>query len=334
MPRKQPKPKANTRPTQSPIPPMSKRRATIYLTCLITFLLVLLGGAVTNGLQLFAPVVIAVAASVGGLLLVAGTIYSFVFGAEYAKDFKSFFATVWKQAKKRLSFGISLIISAIISIVLVFLSIPLTHVPVGGKLLPPPIATLAASKHLLLKQQVPNCNNPPGVSWYVHVHSTYIFCTSSYLIMRDIRPNDAADMELAQVHYQTYNQTIFHVEVQLIFQNPSITSIFAGLLVQTPAQVNVTGGFTLVLSPTGKWELQEVFNGGDIEIIDNGIVKIDLHKPVILAVDVNGGVLVGSINGQQVTEYNDPLSPSPGRVDLEVQGIGAEIFFSNFELDG
>src|SRR6266851_5689590 len=116
MPRRQPKPKANTRPTQPPIPPMSKRRATIYLTCLITFLLVLLGGAVTSGLQLLAPVVIAVAASVGGLLLAAGTIYSFVFGAEYAKDFKSFFATVWKQARKRLSFGMSLIISASISI--------------------------------------------------------------------------------------------------------------------------------------------------------------------------------------------------------------------------
>jgi hypothetical protein len=153
--------------------------------------------------------------------------------------------------------------------------------------------------------------------------------------MQRISAHYYADIELAEVNHRTYNQTTFRVQVDMTFQNPTATANFAGILVQTPAQTGVAGGYIFLLDSLGQWQLQSVVTGTTIPIVEQGNVQIHPDQPTTIAVAVQSGELVGYINQAPVVWYNDTLNPLPGRVDLEVQEVAPSslIFFSDFELD-
>ena len=338
MPRRQSK---RGQPANTPTPPtpMSQRQATILLTCLYTLVWGVLWGIILTSIQKLPPVFGAIATGIQGFLSFGAVVLGAVLGTIYAKDIRSFFERIWKNARRVLSLSLGLILSIAIAICLVLISIPISQASVGsasGKLLPPPIATLAATKrHPLLKQKAPNCNNPNGTSWFVHEYGTYLSCSGLYLLMQRISPNSYADMELVQVNNAVYNQTTFRVQVQVTFQNPTDTGTFAAVLVQTPAQQNAVGGYIFTLNSEGQWQLQDVISGTNIPNVRSGEVSIDPSKPVTIAVGVRDGLLVGYINDQLIVSYNDNLNPLPGQVGLLVEGHSpsSPIFYSNFELD-
>src|SRR5258706_3984313 len=101
---------------------------------------------------------------------------------------------------------------------------------VTSTIAPNPTVTLSLPKwRPLLKQLAPDCNNSKGVAWYVHVNGTFEKCSGSSLLMQRISPQYYADMELIEINHMTYNQTTFHVQVQVTFQNPGDTGTLAGL---------------------------------------------------------------------------------------------------------
>jgi len=191
--------------------------------------------------------------------------------------------------------------------------------------------------HMLLRQLAPNCNNPQGVVWYVHSKGTSLSCSGSALAMQQISKY-FAEVDLVQVDGSTYSQTKFRVQVQVTFQNPHDIMTMAALLVQTPAAVNAVGGYLFVLSPAGKWYLQNVTATGGTQIVTNGSVSINSSQPVTITVEVRNSMLHCFINNRPVVSYTDNLNPSPGQVGLLVEGpsVGerSSVLYSNFELDG
>lgn len=205
--------------------------------------------------------------------------------------------------------------------------------------------TSAQSQHFqaqgwtpILQQPVPDCHNPQGVAWYVHRTGTSFSCKNTGLEMQQIAPHPYAEIDLASIHNTSYPQTVFHVQVQVRFQNSGDGSTSAAMLVQTPAPINAVGGYIFVLSPIGRWQLQYVQTQTAVPIVRSGFVSINAHQAVLLSVTVQNNVLQGFINNQQIVSQGDTLNPLPGDVGLLVEGSptavpSSLVLFSNFELD-
>ncbi len=313
--------------------PMSPVIATLLLACVCAILWGIVCGILLSAFGKLPPTIAIIASGIQGVILFIVA----VFGA-VGKTAKNFFGNIWKSARRPLSALLGIVVASIIALAIGLFSQSgeSATTPVLRNAPSASLSTLTAMKwHPLLKQPAPNCNNPRGTAWFVHVDGTYLTCRGSYLLMQRISPQHYADMELVQVNNHIYNQTAFRVQVQVMFQNPSDTQTAAALLVQTPAQVSAVGGFLLVLNSTGYWQLQNVITGTNIPVVRSGSVTINPNTPVLMTVVVKDGLLVGYINGQAVVWYNDDLNPSPGQVGLEVQGPtpSSPIFYSNFELD-
>jgi hypothetical protein len=332
-----------------PTTSMPRWRATFLLICLCVLVGGVLWDVVLVSMQKLPSLIGAIAAGVQ----VVSALAVVAFGIINGESAISFLKSIWKNAYQISSLLVSLSVVSTLALALIFvtpssingnsgnllLPFSATTSPVNnnsGNLFPSASATMMSTTHwrTLLKQKAPNCNNPAGTSWSVHKQGTHFSCSSSYLLMQRISPDYYADMELAQVNNDTYNQTSFSVQVQVTFQNPTGTSAQAAVLVQTPAQSNAVGGYLFTLDSMGRWNLQNVIAGTNIPTVKNGQASINPGKPTTMTVIVKDGLLVGYINGQSVVSYNDSLNPSPGQVGLLVMGPedSSPILYSNFEL--
>ena len=312
---------------------MSPVTATLLLTCFWAILWGVICGFVLFAVGKLPPQIAVMASGIQTIILLIVAAFGTI-----GKTGKNILRAVWEMARHVLSTLLGIGIATIIAFILVFFGQPSGSASTSVLSNAPstPLSVLTATKwHPLLKQLAPNCDNPKGTAWLVHVHGTFVSCSGSYLLMQRISPQYYADMELVQVNNSTYNQAAFRVQVQITFQNPSDTQTVAALLVQTPAQVTAVGGYLFVLNSTGHWQLQDVISGTNIPVVESGSVSINLNKPVLMTIVVKDGLLVGYINGQPVVWFNDDLNPLPGQIGLEVQGPtpSSPIFYSNFELD-
>ncbi|HYT43500.1 MAG TPA: hypothetical protein VEP90_14270, partial [Methylomirabilota bacterium] len=250
-----------SRPATQSIP-MSRFKATVLL---IFFYITIWGILLGSGFNAFGKLpsqVLVFASTIAAVITFLGALWGFLIGPS-DETLKNFLGTVWKRARHGLSELVGMVIGTIVILALVALS-PLFGQPQDLKptnsVTPSPTPTQTytiaptTKWHPLLKQLAPNCNNPKGVAWYVHLDGTFEKCSGSALLMQRISPQYYADMELTQINGMTYNQTTFRVQVQVIFQNPGDTGTLAGLLVQTPAQLNAVGGFIFTLSSNGEWQ--------------------------------------------------------------------------------
>lgn len=163
-----------------------------------------------------------------------------------------------------------------------------------------------------------------------------VSCSASGLSMQRTNTNQlGAEEDLDQLNGGVYSQTQFRAQVTVQFQtNLDDANTTAGLIVQTP--ISGTGGFLFDLNNTGYWELKQVQASSE-PVIDNGSVSINLNQTIILEVDVQNGVLSGSINGQNVVTYNDTLDASSTIAGLVVEwnttNAEAPVRFTDFKLD-
>jgi hypothetical protein len=135
---------------------------------------------------------------------------------------------------------------------------------------------------------------------------------------------------------QNYSQTAFRETVQVGFLNPSDTSVWAALLVQTPQNPSQHGGYLLAINSSGTCQIQQANSDGSItENQPCGQMSINPGSFTMQVVVLNGQ-LTAYINGQQVAQIGDNLNPQPGAVSLmEESGVptSSAILWSNFELD-
>lgn len=201
---------------------------------------------------------------------------------------------------------------------------------------PPPHQWSAA-----MQEFQPGCSDS---SWAVPGPDNSPFsCPGSGLLVRQTNQQGGAEVDLDKVNGGTYNQTSFHVKVQVQFQSTfgQVTrdgNTVANLLVQTPPTPGTYGGYTFGLNDTGYWELKSVPSQGTSDIlVSSGSITINMNQPISLEVDVQNNQLTGFINGQQVVNISDTLNPSPGVIGLVVEwhatNSTTEVEFRNFELD-
>ncbi len=320
-------------------PPQARGRATLLLTCFWMIVWGIILGALLYAFQILSPLVLLFAAAAAAIITVIGVLIGLIIEPP---AIRGYFGTIWKNANRTLSvwgglFAVIIILGGSYVFTFKYIS-PLPPEPTSttGQGVTPN-ATQGPKWVSILKQRVPNCNNPPGAVWYVHTGGTRYTCSSSGGLMEQTTSSYYAEVDLMKVQGSSYDQTNFLVQYDIAFQNPNDPSTWAAVTVQSPADINVAGGYIFTLSPSGAWTLQQVVSATNIPTVKQATVNIDPRQVVQMKVIVQNDILSAYINGQQVTTIPDNLSMSPSVVGLMVErqnlAPSSLVEFSNFDLD-
>jgi hypothetical protein len=135
----------------------------------------------------------------------------------------------------------------------------------------------------------------------------------------------------------TYSQTSFQAQVQVLFTKPRDTSTYAAMIVQTPPTATPCGGYIIELKPSGEWLIQQVLPNCQYQLKLSQVITLPPGQPVTIKAVVSNGTLIASVNDHSL-QLDDPVSLTPGQgvTGLMVMGIGksvsSEVRFSNFSL--
>jgi hypothetical protein len=319
--------------------PLARQRATLLLSCLWMIIWAIIFGVILYSLQILPVPILRFAAGIAAVATVLGVITGQIIEPTAIRDF---FRNIWQNANRTLS-----IWGGLGAVIVIFGgSYLFTLTPLGQSQIPPtptpgqivtPIPTAATKWVSLLKQTAPNCNNPLGAEWYVHSGGTRFTCSTSGSVLEQTTSSYYAEVDLMKVKASSYDQTNFRVQVDVAFQNPNDPSTWAALTVQSPANINIAGGYIFTVSPTGAWVLQQVVSAQSIPPVGQGTVTINPQQVVQMRVIVQKDVLSAYINGKEVISIDDNLNTSPSIVGLMVERQNAApsslVEFSNFELD-
>src|ERR1019366_157965 len=240
-------------------PQIPRWKATILLGGFYAVLLGILGGVVLYAIGRLPQPVIILASSVNGVIVVLVTLAGLFLGSPTQEDKNrtlSKFQTIQQRARPTIAITSGLIVAVVILIIPSFIFAASSgKTTVSGSTSTTnftPIPTPTPTKWVsVLKQTAPNCNNPPGVAWYVYSGGTHYTCYSSGGTMQQTTSTAYAEMDLTNVKSGSYTLTHFRVQTRVAFQSPGDTSTWAALLVQTPATHGAPGGYIFTVSPDG-----------------------------------------------------------------------------------
>lgn len=135
----------------------------------------------------------------------------------------------------------------------------------------------------------------------------------------------------------TYTQTSFQAQVQVLFANPRDSRTYAGMIVQTPPTATACSGYLIQLKPSGEWSIQQVLPNCQYQLKQSQKITMQAGQPVTMTAVVQNGTLTASVNDHTL-QVSDPVSLAPGQgvTGLMVMGIGksvsSEVRFSHFSL--
>lgn len=205
--------------------------------------------------------------------------------------------------------------------------------PFGGSI---PLDISVQGWNPVLVQSAPACQSPAGTTWVAPLPSATLAttCGSSGFLMRQMSSNAYAEMDLKAVNNLPYDQTTFRTKVQVTFQDPTDTSTWAAVLVQTPQDPKLAGGYIFGLTAGGHWRLQLIASDSTIANLAEG--QVVAAPSAILTVAVQSGQLVGSINQKPVVQWNDSLGANAQLgllTELDNASPSAWVQYNAFELD-
>jgi hypothetical protein len=135
----------------------------------------------------------------------------------------------------------------------------------------------------------------------------------------------------------TYSQTSFQAQVQVLFANSRDSRTYAGMIVQAPPTATPCGGYVVQLKPSGEWSIQQVLANCQYQLKLSQKTTLRAGQPATITTSVHNGTLTASVNDQTL-RLSDPISLAPGKgvTGLMVMGIGksvsSEVRFSHFSL--
>lgn len=194
----------------------------------------------------------------------------------------------------------------------------------------------------VFKQAIPYCSGRNGWSVPPNMQegTPALICSKAGLQLEQDSPQAShyAEIDLEDANNVSYNQGIFRVKVSAILtQDDPYT--YACLIVQTPA--GSPGGYILCVNDRGSWQLQDATNITNSPglSLPTGTVNTSPGKKLVLLIQVQGGILYCSINGQSMQSVKENLQhiSQSGMVGLIVEKTGATtsapVIYSDFELD-
>lgn len=179
---------------------------------------------------------------------------------------------------------------------------------------------------------VPFCEANQGGFWRVSLPGTALSCTNAGLAMWQNTSENDAKVLLDQSGGDDANPS-YGVGVNVAFQRPGDTQTWAGVIVQSPSDSNVGGGYIFKITSAGQWQLQHILNTTFTAVIARGVVSVNPKRVGLRVAVPDNGKLYCYVNGKQVFSWRDGLDNPPGPIGLIVtraHGMSSTIVYSNF----
>jgi serine/threonine protein kinase len=205
----------------------------------------------------------------------------------------------------------------------------------GGGLYLIKLTIQANSWTTVLQDFRPSCDPASNSTWIIPVEvksSMETKCLNQGLLITPLYTNITAELDLDRIQGQPYHPSKLDVQVMVRFSNQQDPDTLAGLLIQ---RQQGQGGYRLWINSTGYWLLQSPDGKGQTRSGSIALRYIASEEVFIIGLKVQHGKLYGSINYENVLEYDNTLDPSLGTIGLGVfagKTTRSTALFSSFKL--